>query len=118
MKHFNGSLLREKFVIRDAGITDEASAVVALSNRLVVELRNNDGDLVEIFIVRAQNMHLTVRTAARIINEFKTRGPIASRVDPYKWDKAWDAIVNDYEYAYNPDRWLAIYHDGKCIFKS
>lgn len=118
MKHFNGSLLREKFVIRDAGITDEASAVVALSNRFVVELRNDQGDLVEVFIVRAQNMHLTVRTAARILNEYKTRGPISSRVDPYKWDQAWDAIVNDYEYTYNPDRWLAIYHDGKCIFKS
>ena len=115
MKQFTTSLLREKFVIQDAHIL-EKEAVTALSNRMVVELRNTKGALVETYIVRAHNMHLTVRMAARIIQEFKNSGPISSRSEAYKWEDAWSSLVNDYEYAYNPERWIAIYHEGKCVF--
>ncbi len=118
MTVFNSSLLREKFVIRDKQPGGQAPSVVALSNRLPVPLRDKNNSLIETFVIRAHNMHLTVRMAARIINEFKNRGPIGKRVDPYKWEAAWDALVNDYEYAYNPQRWIAIYYEGKCVFSS
>lgn len=117
MKEFSSSLLREKFVIYDPrkGMADKKSTVVALSNRLVAQLRNNKGELVETFVVRTQNMHSTVRMVARIIQLFNQTGPIAKRTD-FDWDTIWEQIVNDYEYAYNPQRWVAIYHAGKCVF--
>lgn len=120
MKDFSTSLLREKFVIYDPqkGMADKKSTVVATSNRMSVDLRNDAGKLIETFIVRAQNMHTCVRMAARIIHEFHQHGPISRRPEAFKWVNAWDQIVNDYEYAYNPARWIALYHDGKCIFTS
>ncbi len=117
MKDFNSSLLREKFVIHDPKVGDDG-AIIALSNRFVVELRNSKDELVETFIVRGHNMHSVVRMAARIIYDFDQGGPIAHRGTPYDWEKTWDSIVNDYEYAYNPQRWIAIYIHGKCIFEA
>lgn len=119
MQNFTSSLLREKFVIHDpkAGNKKE-SAIIALSNRFVVELETPKDSLDEVFIVRGHNMHSVVRMAARIIREFEQLGPIARRQPPFDWEKAWGSIVNDYEYAYNPQRWIAIYHGGKCIFSA
>lgn len=118
MKTFSAELLREKFVLHDpdAKPGQEGADVVALSNRFVVDLINHRDELIETYVVRAQNMHSTVRTAARIIQAFNQGGPIASRANPFDWDKAWDSIVNNYEFAYNPQRWVALYKDGKCIF--
>ena len=117
---FNSSLLREKFVIQDEKNSNPAeSATIALSNRFVVELRNPQHPKdKEVFIVRGHNMHSVIRMAARIIHDFTNGGPIANRQNRYKWENVWDAIVNDYEFAYNPDRWIAIYKDGKCVFTS
>jgi hypothetical protein len=120
MKEFSTALLREKFVIRDLAYghhEDERSTLIALSNRMVVELRDNSGDLSETFIVRAQNMHSTIRISARIIQAYKQGGPLLPRATAFDWEGAWGSIVNDYEYAYNPDRWVAIYNDGKCIYQ-
>jgi hypothetical protein len=118
MNFFSASLLREKFVIYDPhkGMADHKSTVTALSNRFVAELYNNNGTLVETYIVRAQNMHSCIRMVVRILQTFHQSGPIASRPEPFKWQQAWEQIVNDYEYAYNPARWVAIYHKGKCVF--
>jgi hypothetical protein len=118
MKDFSTSLLREKFVIYDPqkGMADKKSTVIALSNRMVAELRNDKGELIETYAVRAQNMHSCVRMVARIIQTFQQNGPIATRAEAFKWDAAWDQIVNDYEYAYNIARWVAIYHNGKCVY--
>lgn len=120
MKIFNSSLLREKFVIHDNKVkNDKDAATVALSNRFVVELKNPQRqEETEIFVVRGHNMHSVVRMAARLVYDFNNTGPIAKRQTPYDWAKTWDSIVNDYEYAYNPQRWIAIYESGKCIFKS
>lgn len=117
MYNFTSSLLREKFVIHDRKTKDD-KAIVALSNRFVVELENLKDGPNEIFIVRGHNMHTVVRMAGRIIYEFNEMGPIANRNTPFDWSKAWKSIVNDYEYAYNPQRWIAIYHEGKCVFSS
>jgi hypothetical protein len=118
MNDFNASLLREKFIIYDPekGMVDKKSTVIALSNRFVTELRDPKGKLIETFVVRAQNMHSAVRLAARLIQAFEQGGPIARRPVAYDWQAVWDSVVSDYEYAYNPQRWIAVYHDGKCIF--
>lgn len=118
MKYFNSSLLREKFTIFDPTLDlSEAAPVIALSNRMVVELRTDKGALEETFIVRAQNMHCCVRFAARMIQSYQVGGKILVRGVPFDWEAAWGAIVNDYEYAFNPQRWISVYHKGKAIFK-
>ncbi len=114
MNEFNSSLLREKFVIHDAKAGDDG-ATTALSNRFVVDLHDKKNKVIETFIVRGHNMHSVVRMAARIIYDFNTSGPIANRAK-YDWSKTWDSIVNDYEFAYNSQRWIAVYHEGKCTF--
>jgi hypothetical protein len=117
MKEFNTSLLREKFVIHDPNAPDpEGKPVVALSNRIVLELRNKQDEIQEIFTVRAQNMHCCVRMSARILQSFLQGGPLLTRATPYDWANAWDTAINDYERAYNPQRWIAVYHKGKLLF--
>ena len=117
MQTFETSLLREKFVIHDpkTGNKDE-KATIALSNRFVVDLRNAKGSVLETYVVRGHNMHTVVRMATRILYAFNQSGPIAKRVPEFDWPKAWDTIINDYEYAYNPQRWVAVYKDGKTVF--
>jgi len=119
MKDFTSSLLREKFVILDPKIADvEKRSTVALSNRFIVELRNAAGRISETYIVRGHNMHSVVRMATRILYAFNNGGALSTRASPYDWEQAWDSIVNDYEYAYNPQRWITIYKDGKCVFSA
>jgi hypothetical protein len=119
MTEMQTSLLREKFCIHDTDSdTYEIKSIIALSNRMVIELKGQRKEHAETFVVRAQNMHSCVRMAARIIKTFKTAGPIMSRPKPYDWEAAWDAVVNDYEYRFNPERWIAVYHMGQTIFQS
>ena len=119
MDTFNSSLLREKFTIYDPSYDlMESAPIIALSNRIVVPLVNSKGKEEEIFIVRAQNMHCCVRFAARILQSYRSGGSLLKRGVPFDWEGAWRSIVNDYEYAYNPQRWVAIYHAGHIIYES
>ncbi|MFN3700138.1 MAG: hypothetical protein ACK4VI_01290 [Alphaproteobacteria bacterium] len=119
MTELQTSLLREKFCIYDTDPdTYEIKSIIALSNRMVIELKGQRKGHAETFVVRAQNMHSCVRMAARIINTFKISGPIMSRPKAYDWEAAWDAVVNDYDYRFNPERWVAIYHMGQTVFQS
>ncbi len=112
----NTSLLREKFSIHDASVS--ADMIVALSNRMVVELTSPRGQVDETFIIRSHNMHSCVRMAARLIKSYDTAGPIMNRPKAYDWESAWNAVVNDYEHRFNPQRWIVIYHKGKIIFSA
>lgn len=120
MKELNTSLLRERFIIHDpySDLDLQEGLIIAASNRMTVELRNDAGKLLETFIVRTQNMHSCVRMAARIIQSFVQAGPLLNRSNPYDWEAAWDAIINDYEHTYNPNRWICIYNQGRPIFKT
>lgn len=120
MASFNTALLREKFTISDpfAKTMQAREPVIALSNRVAIELTTKDKKRTESFAVRAHNMHLAVRATARILQTFENTGPILNRNTPYDWSAAWDSIVNNYEYAYNPGRWIAIYSQGKLVFES
>lgn len=112
MKDFTTSLLREKFVIRDKN----GNELVATSNRMYIEFTDFRGALAESFVIRAQNMHSTVRVAARLIRDYEQEGPILKRNISYNWEEIWNTIINEYEYHHNPDRWVAVYSKGKCVF--
>lgn len=117
MTEFTASLLREKFTITDSlpSHPDEHHPVVALSNRLVVPLGRDDNR--EIFVVRAQNMHLCVRIAAFIVREYQEKGPIAPRMTEIGWKDAYAAIIKGYEGVWNQNHWGAVYHRGNMVFQ-
>ncbi len=117
---FNSSLLREKFSLHDpaAELHESGGSVIALSNRLVVDLQSESRKYKERFVVRAQNMHACVRMSARIIQSFEQGGPIMNRGTAFDWEAAWDSLVNDYEHAFNKQRWVAVYHKGRVVFES
>lgn len=119
MVTFNSSLLREKFTIHDPQDASQESGapVLALSNRMVVELVSKTGQNKERFIVRTHNMHSCVRIVARLVRVYYTTGPILVRPD-FEWETIWDQIVNEYEYEFNPQRWAAIYSNGKVLFEA
>jgi hypothetical protein len=123
MKDFNTTLLREKFIIRDAFSDNkprrqqDTPPVIALSNRIVLPLTYSDGKFTETLVVRSQNMHNCVRMAARIIQEFQDTGPLVNRQVPFDWKYAWQSITKGYEQKFNPNRWIAVYHKGRAIFE-
>jgi hypothetical protein len=118
MKDFNTSLLREKFILHDLQADlDEEKPVIAVSNRMVVDLKTRAGDLEERFIVRAQNMHLCVRMATRLLQSYLQSGKILGRKNEFDWHVAWDPIINEYERKYNKPRWVAVYYKGRVVFE-
>lgn len=119
MSEFHTSLLREKFVIRDAIPADmtDRQPIIALSNRLPLSLQSEDEETREEFIVRAQNMHTCARLAAQICRDFDEKGPLLDRKKPFDWKYAYLAITKGYEKKWNPDRWVAVYHKGRIIYE-
>lgn len=118
MSEFSAALLREKFVIIDAQPADlaEAEPLIALSNRLKFPLTRPDGG-VEIYVVRAQNMHSTARYTAQMIKDFHDNGSLVDRIIPFDWAGSWRAITKGYESDWNPQRWIAVYHNGRLVFE-
>jgi len=114
----NTSLLREKFTIRGMDLSGQESALNphVHSNRMPVSLQAGDADP-ENYVVRAQNMHLCARMAAHIFRDYDKGGPLLHRVIPYKWEEVWAETVSGYEIAYNPERWVCVYHKGKIVFE-
>lgn len=120
MKEFNTTLLREKFIIRDAiGGRDTTATppVIALSNRMVLPLISKDGETSETIIIRSQNMHTCARMAARIVQEFQETGPILNRKIEFDWRFAWLSITKGYENKFNPHRWVAVYSKGRILYQ-
>ncbi len=119
MIDFKSTLLREKFTIREGAIeeTSPRSSLVAMSNRMALELTDAQGNIAETLIVRAHNMHSCVRLCARLIQAFIDGGPILNRPKPFDWDESWENIIEDYERAHNPDLWVAVYSEGKIVFE-
>ncbi|MCK6418665.1 MAG: hypothetical protein L6Q57_07000 [Alphaproteobacteria bacterium] len=116
MKEFETSLLREKFTIRDLG-APQNKPLIALSNRMAFTFHFNRAERPpETLVVRAHNMHLCIRATARLLAIAEQFGPLIPRSTHINWQELWDVLVNDYEYAYNPMRWLAIYHEGKVVY--
>ncbi len=122
MLDFTTTLLREKFIIRDAFSETKSERqrmdnppVIAMSNRMVLPLTYQGGS--EVLVVRAQNMHICARMAARIIQEFQDSGPLLDRTKPFDWQFAWLSITKGYENKFNPGRWVAVYHKGRLVYE-
>ena len=115
---FNSSLVREKFVISAYDKLDEEDAVVALSNRMVVNLVSDRTAEREHYVVRAQNMHSCVRFAAMIVREFQDHGPIMNRRRTFYWQDLWKEVVKGYERDWNPNIWGVVYHKGRPVFEA
>jgi hypothetical protein len=113
MINFDTTLLREKFVITDKGLSH--ASVAAVSNRMVLNLVNADNVMTQ-FVVRAQNMHSCIRLCARILNASSLAGIINDAFDSGQWQRVWSPVHNQYERKYNPDLWAAIYCNGKAVF--
>jgi hypothetical protein len=83
---------------------------------MVVPLSYESGDT-ETFVVRAQNMHLCIRLSARLMMAALRGGALMKRAVAFDWQEVFDSILSDYEYSFNPRRWVAVYHQGRVVFQ-
>lgn len=111
------SLLRERFILRNDAETgiENSLSITAPSNRMQISLTSGTLEP-EVYVVRTHNVHVCTRMVAEMIYDYSREGPLLHRVIPYKWEDVWDKVTNEYEQAYNPQRWIAVYHKGKPIF--
>jgi len=119
MDDFNTALIREKIDVNAQGKPLPGSPdgkVVIRSNRISLKL--DDGSRSERIVIRSQNMHSTLRIAARTMWEFYRNGFIADRTVPMDWADLWNGLQYNYERDFNPNRWCAIYQDGKVVFRT
>ena len=116
---FKTTLLREKFIIKteEPVFNDEIKDTPASSNRMPVYLQAG-GLEPEEYVVRAHNMHSCARMVAKMMQDYDKGGPLLNRVTPYKWEDVWGEVVNDFELAYNPDRWICVYYKGKPLYEA
>ncbi len=115
---FKCSLLREKFILRDAAEDlSDSVPVIALSNRMVLALSGDEGADPETYIVRTQNMHSCARLCAAIAKEYEERGAIMSRPSAFSWAPLWNDVIKGYEKDWNPDIWCAIYAKGRVLYE-
>lgn len=117
MDNFETSLLRERFTIHDLDHAGKAKPIIAVSNRIICRFSTPSSDHEEFFVVRGHNMHSCIRMVARMFQSYKVGGFLVKRTKRYDWVDAWRPVLNDYERQFNPDHWIAIYHDGKPLFQ-
>lgn len=113
MKTFETSLLREKFILRTS---DKQLPVEALSNRMVCTLIDSEGRVTDTLVVRSHNSYSCVRMVAYILRSYNLGGSIIIRRN-FDWTTLWEDTQSSYEKSYNPDQWVAVYHDGKVLFE-
>lgn len=114
-REFKTTLLREKFVLQDPAASEEP--IVALSNRMVLALENDEGGDTETYVIRTQNMHSCTRLCAAIAKEYFDRGAMMNRMTTFQWAPLWRDVSKGYEKDWNPDAWAAIYYKGRVIFE-
>lgn len=118
MEDFNTSLVREKIIFTEGevGAGDGKEPVIIRSNRIFLKL--GTGAAAEKIVVRAQNMHTTLRMAARILAGFYAQGSLVTRDVPFRWEEEWNEAISAYEREFNPNLWGAAYLNGKSMFKT
>lgn len=115
---FKTSLLREKFTLTDpAADPGVTPPIIALSNRIVLQLQGGDLGMNETFVIRTQNMHSCTRFAAAIVKEYIDHGPITPRGIAFSWNKLWTDVTKGYEKDWNPSIWGAVYNNGKILYE-
>jgi hypothetical protein len=130
MLDFTTSLVREKIeFVDDAPDSAESRAVmdpvlsaakggdhVIRSNRLLLALVRRGAT--ERLVVRAKNMHSTLRFAGKILHDFYRNGMFANRAEPFHWEQTWQSVLSDYEHRFTPDIWSAVYINGKPVYRT
>jgi hypothetical protein len=118
MEDFTTSLVREKIILTEGGIGEETEKepVVIRSNRIF--LRLGEGTDAEKIVIRAQNMHTTLRLAAKLLGSYYSGGPLLSRGEPFDWEDVWEQSRSAYEKEYNEQLWCALYMNGRSVFKT
>ena len=120
MEEFSTSLIRDKIILMDDtpgghdGIIKEP--VVIRSNRIFLRLGSPPN--IENVVIRAQNMHSTLRLASKVISSCSGDGSLLAVDTPFDWGAQWDAALSAYEKEHNSDIWAAAYVDGKPVFKT
>jgi hypothetical protein len=111
---FSAHILRERFTIEDM---DGISApIIALSNRFFLSLTSEKGKTIETFVIRGQMLHTVVRMAGMMMHSFSRNGPLLTRETPFDFDDTWEKAAGMFEYQYNENLWIAVYHNGKQIY--
>lgn len=120
MPAFEAMLVRERINLTqrpiDAGVQVEPHVSVIRSTRLHLQLSGRVK--VENVVIRAQNMHTTLRIGAKVLFSFYKTGHFAKRVEPFDWQSMWDLLLTNYEHKYAPELWAAVYIDGDAVFKT
>ena len=121
MEDFNTSLVREKIVFIDDAVTPDIDDLeegpnVVRSNRIFLKLGETGS--FEKIVVRAQNMHTTLRMASKVLADYFKNGPLAQRAASFDWDEHWAAMLSNYEREFNPYNWSAVYINGKPVFRT
>lgn len=119
MEEFNTSLVREKIIFTEGAIGDAGDGkepVVIRSNRMFLRLGKSPE--LEKVVIRSQNMHTTLRLAAKVLGGFYEEGLILPRAKPFDWSKQWEESLSSYEKDFNPGIWAAVYINGRSVFKT
>lgn len=122
MAEFNASLVRERIAfIDDAIAVGDAKAGVAAqtvvrSNRILLELGQVEGS--EKIVIRAQTVPATLRLASRVMFSFYKNGLFGKRGEDYDWESQWQSVLTEYDRAFMPDLWGAVYIEGRPVFKT
>ena len=111
----NTSLLREKFTITEK--YKDQPPLVAVGNRILLSLQSQNSDYSEQIIVRTHSMHMALRLASEIYQEFRTKGPILNRQTPFPWKNVWYDLSTDFERPHTPETWCSVYNNGRLIYQ-
>lgn len=119
MEEFNTLLVREKIIFID-GTPDEGGLakepVVIRSNRIFLKL--GLAPVTEKVVIRAQNMHATLRLTAKLLYHYYQEGLLLDRRASFDFAAQWEASLSAYDKEYNLDLWAAVYIGGKSVFKT
>jgi len=69
------------------------------SNRIFLKLGRRAAS--ENVVVRAQNMHTTLRIASKIMFSYFKQGAFLGRPTPYDWNAQWESVLSTYEQEFN-----------------
>lgn len=120
MPVFEAMLVRERINMSqrpvDAGAEGQTQLTVIRSTRLHLQLPGRVRT--ENVVIRAQNMHTTLRIGAKVLFSFFKNGLFTRRAEPFDWSAMWELLLTNYERKYAPDLWAAVYIDGEAVFKT
>lgn len=117
MHQFYATLIRERFTLTPQKSKDDVQA--AISNRLDFRCFDKTGAKEASFIVRAQNIHTTLRIAAQLAKQWYEYGHInASGRDRFNWKNVYKDATDDFEKKWNYKCWASVYKNGTLKFTS